>query len=149
MDAPPDASRIIFSIERGPRVVRMMSETAWGCARGAGTRVSAWGTGSIVVSSTAVCPDRARKCVRFDLEIWTRRGIAGVATHLRGGDVVQLRGAAGLALGAGVCGATGDEIASVWWPPETRKPAVVDRCRKTRHARTRGGEGGGKGETHS
>mmetsp|Transcript_9912 Transcript_9912/g.42152 ORF Transcript_9912/g.42152 Transcript_9912/m.42152 type:complete len:246 (+) Transcript_9912:1147-1884(+) len=29
---PPEASRIIFSIERGPRVVRMMSETAFAAA---------------------------------------------------------------------------------------------------------------------
>lgn len=51
--APPEASRIIFSMERGPSVVRMMSETA--CARRrwvrrAGQRARRWGT---------VCPDRA------------------------------------------------------------------------------------------
>jgi hypothetical protein len=63
---PPEASRIIFSIERGPRVVRMMSETAWVSERG--------GTGGQRRSFLRGCAERSLDRRRRRLTARSARG---------------------------------------------------------------------------
>lgn len=114
--APPEASRIILSIERGPSVVRMMSATAcWdGSRRGgrgsvAGLRSSP--SGKMVLWRLA--PNaRGGFDRRSGWWVWDIRD----ETHLGGGDVVQLRFATGLTLGVGVWMGRGGAIGqSRWW----------------------------------
>ena len=80
--APPEASSNIFSIERGPSVVRMMSATACG-----------GGDGRCSQKPSAFCA--------------ARRGAAprAAATRLCGGDVARLRLAPRVALHVLVCAA--------------------------------------------
>ena len=100
--APPEASRIIFSMERGPSVVRMISATACGGAqrRGRGVQSRVFARRPSVARGMWRLAPNARG--GFDRRSGSWGWGIRDATHLSSGDVVQLRGATGLTLRVGV-----------------------------------------------
>ena len=100
--APPEASRIILSMERGPSVVRMISATACGGAqrRGRGVQSRVFARRPSVARGMWRLAPNARG--GFDRRSGSWGWGIRDATHLSGGDVVQLRGATGLTLRVGV-----------------------------------------------
>lgn len=100
--APPEASRIILSMERGPSVVRMISATACGGAqrRGRGVQSRVFARRPSVARGMWRLAPNARG--GFDRRSGSWGWGIRNATHLSGGDVVQLRGATGLTLRVGV-----------------------------------------------
>ena len=115
--APPEASRIILSMERGPSVVRMMSATAcWDGSRRTGGRGSVAGLRSSPSGKMVLWRLAPNARGGFDRRSgWWVCDIRD-ETHLGGGDVVQLRFATGLTLGVGVWMGRGGAIGqSRWW----------------------------------
>ena len=115
--APPEASRIILSMERGPSVVRMMSATAcWDGSRRTGGRGSVAGLRSSPSGKMVLWRLAPNARGGFDRRSgWWVCDIRDEA-HLGGGDVVQLRFATGLTLGVGVWMGRGGAIGqSRWW----------------------------------
>ena len=100
--APPEASRIILSMERGPSVVRMISATACGGAqrRGRGVQSRVFARRPSVARGMWRLAPNARG--GFDRRSGSWGWGVRDATHLSGGDIVQLRGATGLTLRVGV-----------------------------------------------
>ena len=115
--APPEASRIILSMERGPSVVRMMSATAcWDGSRRTGGRGSVAGLRSSPSGKMVLW--RLAPNARGGFDRRSGWWVCDVRdeTHLGGGDVVQLRFATGLTLGVGVWMGRGGAIGqSRWW----------------------------------
>ena len=115
--APPEASRIILSIERGPSVVRMMSATAcWDGSRRTGERGSVAGLRSSPSGKMVLWRLAPNARGGFDRRSGWWVCYVRDETHLGGGDVVQLRFATGLTLGVGVWMGRGGAIGqSRWW----------------------------------
>ena len=99
--APPKR-RIILSMERGPSVVRMISATACGGVqrRGGGVQSRVFARRPSVARGMWRLAPNARG--GFDRRSGSWGWGIRDATHLSGGDVVQLRGATGLTLRVGV-----------------------------------------------
>lgn len=114
--APPEASRIILSMERGPSVVRMMSATAcWDGSRRTGGRGSVAGLRSSPSGKMVLWRLAPNARGGFDRRSgWWVCDIRD-ETHLGGGDVVQLRFATGLTLGVGVWMGRGGAIGQSRW----------------------------------